>query len=278
MAEPLNPPEAILATLAQAVRDARSEAQRLRDSLTQAERTLRAWEQARDFTERNWPAHLLATLTEHRALLATPATEDRLAALTELEHIARAAASKARPLFPGAFEEVCKRLDIPLDRESRHPRYSVKSGFIWVQLDDSRNRAKLYDVESQLAELPADPEAIGEVLQRELRRIFERPFSSEAFFRLLRREYDAITKSQKLAEGEAIGIRQITRRLGKNKKGFRTDEFVADLSRLIEAGATQQGGFRLDLQQTKDTSQGMLLHGIAGRGYVGYLAFKRVAT
>ena len=60
----------------------------------------------------------------------------------------------------------------------------------------------------------------------------------------------------------------------KNVKGFRTDEFLVDLSRLAQDGPFEIDGRRLDLQQTKDTNQGMLLHGAAGRGYVGFIVFK----
>lgn len=86
----------------------------------------------------------------------------------------------------------------------------------------------------------------------------------------------AIIKKENWSDGYSIPIRRITHRLGKNEKGFRTDVFIIQLSRLIEKGPTEIDGRRLDLQQTKDTNQGIHLHGIAGRGYIGYITFKEV--
>jgi hypothetical protein len=62
--------------------------------------------------------------------------------------------------------------------------------------------------------------------------------------------------------------------MAENTKGLRSDEFLVDLSQLAQDGPFEIGGRKLDLQQTKDTNQGMLLHGAAGRGYVGYIVFK----
>ena len=70
-------------------------------------------------------------------------------------------------------------------------------------------------------------------------------------------------------------IRRITHRLGKNEKGFHTDEFLVDLSRLAEEGPLQVDDVKVDLQQTKDTTQGMLLHGVASSGYVGFIVFRK---
>ena len=74
-------------------------------------------------------------------------------------------------------------------------------------------------------------------------------------------------------DGSSVPIRKITRRL-KNVKGFRTDEFLVDLSWLASEGPFEIEGRRLDLQQTKDTEQGMLLHNAEERGYVGFIVFK----
>ncbi len=86
----------------------------------------------------------------------------------------------------------------------------------------------------------------------------------------------AVIKNEKISDGSSVPIRHITRRLGKNEKGFRTDEFLIDLSRLVEQGATEVDGRQFELQQTKNTEQGMLLHGAAGRGYIGFILFKKV--
>ncbi len=92
----------------------------------------------------------------------------------------------------------------------------------------------------------------------------------------LRHQYLAIVRRDKESDGASIPIRNLTSRLGKNEKGFRTDEFLIDLSRLVESDHLEIDGRRLDLQQTKDAHQGMLLHGAAGRGYIGFITFRKV--
>lgn len=134
--------------------------------------------------------------------------------------------------------------------------------------------ARLSDNEGRLAEHPADVQAVVETVQKETQRIFGRAFNGSRFLKSLRAQYKAVLKKENQADGASMPIRQITKRLGKNVKGFRTDEFLVDLSRLAEKGPFEVDGRRLDLQQTKDTNQGMLLHGAAARGYIGFIVFK----
>src|SRR5262249_14103360 len=137
-----------------------------------------------------------------------------------------------------------------------------------------KRTARLSNHEGRLAEIPADIAAVVEAIQQEQKRVFGRAFNGAKFLKLLRAQYKAVVTKEKQTDGASVPIRQITRRLGKNAKGFRTDEFLVDLSRLAEQGPFEIDGRRLDLQQTKDTSQGMLLHGAAARGYVGFVVFK----
>ena len=131
-------------------------------------------------------------------------------------------------------------------------------------------------MEGKLAEFPADVGAAWEMFQKHDTRIFARKFNGKQFLKKLRRHYLAIIKQEKVKDGSPVPIRHITRRLGKNEKGFRTDEFVVDLWYLVDNGPLEIDGVRLDLQQTKDTRQGILLPGSAGRGYIGFIVFRRV--
>lgn len=135
--------------------------------------------------------------------------------------------------------------------------------------------AHVKDREARLASVPADVGAVVEVVGAELRRLFQRPFDGDKFLRKIRSHYLAVLKKEGLKDGDVLPIRRITHRLGKNEKGFRSDEFLVDLSKLAEQGPLEADGVKLDLQQTKDTNQGMLLHGIASRGYVGFIVFRK---
>ena len=91
---------------------------------------------------------------------------------------------------------------------------------------------RLSNIEGRICEIPADIEAIIDVLKRENQRLFERSFDAKKFIRKIRTHYLALLKVEKLSDGSSISIRDITRRLAKIEKDFRSDEFLIDLSRL----------------------------------------------
>lgn len=256
---------------------ARSQSRTLAKQAEDASRVDNAWEDLSRYVERGWPFHVLHLMQKEAELFKRTSTENDKyrVVLAEISSAAKEQADVARRRFPAYFEEVSRTKRLPLDRESRHPRYTFDQGFFRVEVDDFQGMARLSDYEGQLAEIPADVDAIFELTEREHRRVFGRPFSCDKFLRKLRHQYLAVVKRDQLRDGDSVPIRHITRRLGKNEKAFRTDEFLVDLSRLIEQCVTEIDGRHLDLQQTKDTANGMLLHGPAGQGYVGFIVFRR---
>lgn len=205
---------------------------------------------------------------------------DNHPALAALEEIYYQAASQARAelrKFPSNLEAACDGAHLPLDRSSRHPRYTFANNYFRLEVNDRKGTVRLSGNEGRLADLSADVEAVVEAVRREYQRVFERPFDGNKFWQQLRDNYLAVIKKEKQKDGESIPIRHVTQRMGKNVKGFRTDEFLVDIARLIEEGPLKVNGLQLDLQQTKDTSQGVLLPGAAGRGgYIGFLLFRKV--
>ena len=260
------------------VEAAREKTQSIKLQLEDAAKTEKVWEDFLLFTSKKWFIHTLDLLEKQsQTLQKTAATNPSI--LTILDNARLAAKSGADEIikrFPAYIEESFREAKLPLDSDSRHPRYTIERKFFILEIDEKRRIAKLSDNEGRLAELPADIGAIVEAVQREHKRIFGRPFKGVEFLRQLRMQYLAIVQKEKQLDGASIPIRRITSRLGKNLKGFRTDEFLADLSRLIEQGPLEIDGKKLDLQQTKDTNQGMLLHTASGRGYIGFIVFKEV--
>lgn len=260
---------------------AKKKADELRMAADEAARIYRSWQDLSDYMERKWVLHVLQELDRHQAQLAGAGTAapEHAAAFTAIRQQAREEAETQRRRFPGLLEQESRRLGLPLDTElSRHPKYCFRGSFIQVEILEAKGLARISDNEGRLAELPADVAAVLLAVQAEDRRIFGRPFDGKDFIRKLFNCYNAILNKEKQSPGKSIPIRKITSRFGKNEKGFRTDEFIADLSRLLEQGPTDVAGHTLDLQQTKDTNQGMLLHGSAGRGYVGFISFRKAGV
>lgn len=255
---------------------AKEKAATLKKQTDEAMRVQRAWEGLLESLEKGRPLHVLSMLDREAPLLKRMRAESHPAVpgLEEAYRLARQQADMQKKRFPKLFEDACNEAKLPLDLNSRHPRYAFSDSFFQLEINDHKGMARLSDNEGRLAECPADIDAIIETVQAEHTRVFGRAFDGKRFLKKLRSQYLAVLKRDKQEDGAAVPIRHITRRLGKNVKGFRSDEFLIDLSRLVEQGPMEIDGRRLDLQQTKDTKQGMLLHGAARRGYVGFVLFR----
>lgn len=226
---------------------------------------------------KGWVFHILDLNQQQAPLLKTMASEHHpaMAAFKEIYHLAAEQAAKFSFVhFPKALADACNDAGLLIDKESRHPTYLFDQNFLKLKINESKKTARLsnYEVKA-LWEIPADAVAIAEGIQREHQRLFGRKFDRAEFLKMLRVQYLTLLKQEKKKDGESVPIRHITRRLGKNKNKFRTDEFLIDLSRLVKDGPTEIDGRCLELQQTKDENRGMLLYGKDGRGYVGFIIF-----
>ena len=229
------------------------------------------------FIAKGWVCHIQDYLDQQKAKLRQWRTDGHagIVMIESLYREAKAAADKAMLSFPSDLEQACVAVKLPIDHTSREPHYTFQNGFLELDIDTGKRLAHVKDREAKLAVIPADVDAVVEVVSTEHRRLFQRPFDGERFLRKLRLHYLAVAKKEGLKDGDVMPIRRITHRLGKNEKGFHTDEFLVDLSRLAEEGPLQVDDVKVDLQQTKDTTQGMLLHGVASSGYVGFIVFRK---
>jgi hypothetical protein len=229
------------------------------------------------YMEKDWPIHLLHLIEKERKLIALlKERQDLPFNIEEAEKDAKESLMTAMRRFPLMIEESCKKNNLKIDSTSRHPKYTFHDGFFTLEIDDKKFKAKFSNTEGNLFDISADIDAIIELVIKEKDRIFGRKFEGSKFLKLLRANYLAILKKDNLKDGESLPIRHITRRLGKNLKDFRSDEFSYDLSRLASEGPFEIDKRKIDLQQTKDTRQGMLLHGSISRGYIGFIIFKEV--
>jgi len=272
-------PESLLKTAQEQKVIATQQAEEKQSLADKAKRIQKLWEDITKFVNNGWTLHLLNLIDKEKSLLKEMQGENHpdIEKINEFQKIAKEAASQIKfYLFPRELEEACTLANLPLDRDSPHPNYKFEKGFFQLYIDDHKKTARLSNSEStRLCEIPADIGAIIEVVQREHKRVFDRTFDSKKVLKKLRNHYLAIVKAQKCKDGDSISIRHITSRLGKNEKGFRTDEFLIDLSLLVEKGEVEIDGWKIDFQQSKDTSQGMYLH-IEPRRYIDRVIFKKV--
>jgi hypothetical protein len=271
-------PETIIEQIQKLHFSTQKEAELLKLKTEEVLKTEIIWRNLKEFIEKGWILHILDLIEKETPRLKKMRSENHPAipSLEELYHLVKKESEKIFRRYPALLENACREANLILDLNSSHPKYSLEQGFFRLEIDEKKRTARLSDYEGKLAEHPADIQAVVEILKKEHSRIFNRPFNGGQFLKKLRTQYKAIIKKENLTDGSSVPIRHITRRLGKNVKGFRTDEFLVDLSKLAEKGPFEIENRRLDLQQTKDTNQGMLLYKASTRGYIGFIVFKEV--
>ena len=188
---------------------------------------------------------------------------------------AREECQKIAREYPRLIQEASQSEGLKIDQTSTHPKYTFCEGFLTIEIDDKRFKAKSYTREGNLFVKPFDISLIILALKQEINRIFGRPFNPHQFAKKLYSNYSSIIRNEKVRMGDQIPIRKITTRLGKNQKNFRTDEFIVDLSKLIEVGAPLIYGYKIDLGHTKDDRSGILLHRLESHGYIGFMSFRK---
>lgn len=272
-------PESLLNIAEGQIANTAQKAKELQAQAEEAASIQKLWEDIALFMRRGWLLHILDVIDKQDPLLKKMRADNHrtISFLDEIHQAAKELAAQIKLYrFPADLEDACRTANLPLDRDSAHPIYKFEKGFFQLRIDDHKKTARLSDYESpKLCELPADIGAIVEVVQREHKRLFRRKFDAKVFIKKLRKQYLEVLKMEKLSDGSSIPIRHITRRLSKNEKGFRTDEFLIDISRLVEQPLIEIDGRKLEFAQTKDINQGLLLH-IENKRYVGFILFKKV--
>lgn len=175
--------------------------------------------------------------------------------------------------FPALFANACAEKGIPLDWDSRHPKYSIRDGFLQVQVERRELEARVTPRDGRSVILPMEVTQVVEHLLDEEKRLF-RKRAMKPFLRRLFSAYKRVLKKEKRRLGDEVPLRRVVNRVSKNSKRFRYDEFNVDLGRLVSKGETAIEGVRLHLYHTRDGRQGMLLHGCEGNGFVGHICFK----
>ena len=255
---------------------AKAESQRIRAEANAAAQKEKVLDKCCDFLTKGWPLHLRDLIDKEKNQFKKLRQENHpsIPSIEKAYRLAKEESDRIVRRFPDLLEEAFVNTELSLDSDSRHPKYSLEQGFFQLAINDQKRTARLSNYEGRLPEMPADIQAIVEAVQGEHERIFGR-FNGKKFLKQLRSHYKAIIKKEKKQDGDSVPIRQIASRLGgTKKKGPRTDEFLVNISRLAEKGPFEIDDRILDLQQTKDTDQGMLLQGAAARGYVGFIVFK----
>ena len=255
---------------------ARQRVEALRIQLGVAQRAARLWEAlAADVAGERWAAALLLLRQEADTLCcAGDADADILEALVaDLE--VRACANAA--VFARAFPAALTDAGLTLDPGARHPRSALHDGFIRVDVDDAMLTATVAPRDGTAISLGMDLAPVVATLRRESDRLFGRTVDLEQLLRQLYDAYRALLELTEQQEGEDVPLRRLLKRLSAEQHRLAGDEFNVGLARLVQSGQVRINGRWLRLMPTRSARQGMLLHGLEGGGYAGFLSFQREA-
>lgn len=263
-------------TLATAAREAGLRSADLRHKLDECKGDQKFLEKVISHRDKGWWLHLkvLYECEVERFKRLRQRGNPSIGPIDELYRHANEQASQMPTMFPSNIERHAKDQKIAIN--GNHPRYFFgKYKFLEAIIDDEKLNCTVQTREGKLATIPADPNAIIEEVRNQLERLFGRKFDGHSFLADVRRAYLAAIKAQNNArEGDPIPLRKIFSRITTKAKAYKIDEFLVDLSMLVEQGPAATAGYRFELQQTRDTQEGILLLGTAGTGMVNLMIFK----
>ena len=227
-----------------------------------------------------WPLHVIDWFARNRTLVneIDSIGRGRLpSALAVILLEATEEADELRKRYSFLMDKTAEWSSFKPDSTSRHPIYRFQNGFFTVTVAEPAYTARIEDLAGVLADrMPADPSAIIGFLQQENARIFGRPFDATAFLERLLKNYTALTdKDPELKDGEPVPIRRIMGRLRDSEKAFHNDEFLVDLTKLLDSHVSDIDGRTMMLEQTKEIERGLYVFPKYGNGYVGFLRFTR---
>ena len=267
--------------LANAINMVEAEVLRQQDNLNRTKKLERLLQELARARDAGWLLHIKAACDREKEFLKS-LREEGHAAIPVIERLflgAKEESARAIDDLPSVLEKLTKQQQLSLDyARSRHPNYYFgDDGLIEVRISDQRAMARVATREGKLTDIPVDAAAIVERVKQEVSRLFEREFKGDVFLSHLRDAYLSAAKAHGAKDGEPVPIRAVFTSMStgsKGKKPYKADEFLVDLSRLLAQGPGEISGRHFELQQTKDTNEGMLLLGAAGRGMVNLLIFK----
>ena len=251
-----------------------------RSKLSEAQECRRFWTKLNEQLHLERPAAALLTSRTDGAKLIDGGLVDRLGAtlIASIRDECEAAASQTARAFGRSFPDAVRNMGIEIDSTSRHPKYTVKQGFIEIAVDERNYTAIVTPRDGNKITMGLDVNPIVAALKEEVDRLFGRRYPSKwpsEFLRTLFNAYTAVLRSEKRSPGEDIPLRRVTNRLSKNLNKFAPDEFNVDLAEVIKRDLLKYKDHKIELQHTRHPRQGMLLHGLEDGGYLGFISFKK---
>lgn len=137
--------------IGQTLSSAGIDAERQKKEFELAIKKQKIWDEINTYINKNWHFHLIDLLTREKLFFNQARSDDETLnqTLEEIEIFAKQKIDEIKKRFPIFMETAFKNFKIPLDKESRHPKYSLKNGFFKVEIDEYKGIAKISDSEGR---------------------------------------------------------------------------------------------------------------------------------
>ena len=117
---------------------AKADTQRLKAEAEVAAQAERAWAEFHAFLDKGWTLHLLALLEKEAPRLKKMRAENHPAipAIEDAYRRAKEERDRIFRRFPSLLEEAFANSGLSIDPTSRHPKYTLESGFFRLEIDE----------------------------------------------------------------------------------------------------------------------------------------------
>jgi|GEM_PF-2983150 len=176
--------------------------------------------------------------------------------------------------YPNRLSSALEKYGLKLDEFANYPRLSICQGYIKFEIWERNRRGVLKAYDRKISELKLDIEKAAAAINKEYKRLFLGERDTNKILGELWEAYKKIIEREDAPIGSSIPITSVLKEISKNRKNFRLDEYIVDLTRLVESGPYVIEGLKIDFQHTRDTKKGIILQGDLARGYIGYVLFR----
>ncbi len=176
--------------------------------------------------------------------------------------------------YPNRLSSALEKFGLKLDEFANYPRLSICQGYIKFEIWERKRRGVLKAYDRKISELKLDIEKVAAAINKEDKRLFLGERDTNKILGELWEAYKVLIKRESSLLGSSIPINSIIKEISKKRSKFRLDEYIIDLTLLVEKGPYEIEGYKVDFQHTRDKKNGIILQCDLARGYIGYVLFR----
>jgi hypothetical protein len=215
------------------------------------------------------PAMTITLITAESDLLGALPDEDPVRG--EMQALGSRARTQAVEAAAGAVRRLPEALEsfgLSIDSSSRHPRYSIDDRLIEIEVKQAALSVTITPRHGSTVKEPLDIAAVAGRIAAERDRLLSRPFDRGAFLAAL---------TAALEGGEPVPVRDLAKAVAPKGRP-KLDEFAVDLGKLLRSKELEAHAMRLIVNHTRDTENGLLLHGLERGGFVGSVHMREMRS